>query len=142
MKREVVVNVALGTQVRVGMRENINTISKWSLIRRSNDGTVLRLWPGNAQSSEGLGVHIRIQTPHLVAMVQLKIDRLWMVSGEYGGLCEVVPTELYSLHCSGMTSVAENDEVCRKFKKRSNTEVRWWFLIRGDETVLQNLDQE
>ena len=41
-----------------------------------------------------------------------------------------------------LTSVAENVEVRRKFKKRGNTEVRWWFLIRGEETVLQNLEQE
>ena len=41
-----------------------------------------------------------------------------------------------------LTSVAENVEVRRKFKKRGNTEVRWWFLIRGEETVLQNLDME
>ena len=41
-----------------------------------------------------------------------------------------------------LTSVAENVEVCRKFKKRVNTEVRWWFLTRGEETVLQNLKQE
>ena len=36
-----------------------------------------------------------------------------------------------------LTTVAENVEVRRKFKKRGNTEVRWWFLIRGEETVLQ-----
>ena len=41
-----------------------------------------------------------------------------------------------------LTTVAENVEVRRKFKKRGNTEVRWWFLIRGEETVLQNLEQE
>ena len=41
-----------------------------------------------------------------------------------------------------LTTVAENVEVRRKFKKRGNTEVRWWFLIRGEETVLQNLDRE
>ena len=41
-----------------------------------------------------------------------------------------------------LTTVAENVEVHRKFKKRGNTEVQWWFLIRGEETVLQNLDQE
>ena len=45
VRREVVVNVALGAQVRVGIREKINTISKQTLIRRSNDGTVLRRWP-------------------------------------------------------------------------------------------------
>jgi len=38
--------------------------------------------------------------------------------------------------------VAEKVEVRRKFKKRGGTEVRWWFLIRGEELVLQTLDQE
>ena len=41
-----------------------------------------------------------------------------------------------------LTTVAENVEVCRKFMKRGNTEIRWWFLIRGEESILQNLDQE
>ena len=41
-----------------------------------------------------------------------------------------------------LTTVAENAEEHMKFKKRGNTEVRWWFLIRGEEPVLQNLDQE
>ena len=41
-----------------------------------------------------------------------------------------------------LTSVAEKVEVRRKFKKRGNTEVRWWFLIRGEEPVLHSLDQE
>ena len=41
-----------------------------------------------------------------------------------------------------LTTVAENVEVRRKFKKRGNTGVRWWFLIRSEETVLQNLDRE
>ena len=30
-----------------------------------------------------------------------KIERLWMVSGESGALCEAVPIELYCLHCNG-----------------------------------------
>ena len=30
----------------------------------------------------------------------------------------------------------------QKLKKRGNTEVRWWFLIRSEETFLQNLEQE
>ena len=75
--------------------------------------------------------------------MQQKTGRLWMVSGEFGGLCEVVPTELYSLRTlQRLTSVAENVKVRRKLKKRGNTEVRWWFLITGEETVLQNLDLE
>ena len=41
-----------------------------------------------------------------------------------------------------LTTVAEKVEVRRKFKKRDSTEVRWWFLIRGEESVLQTLDQE
>jgi len=38
-----------------------------------------------------------------------------------------------------LTSVGENVEVRRKFKKRDGSEIRLWFLIRGDETVLQTL---
>ena len=30
-----------------------------------------------------------------------------------------------------LTTVAENVEVRRKFKKRGNTEVRWWFIYKG-----------
>ena len=41
-----------------------------------------------------------------------------------------------------LTSVGENVEVRRKFKKRDGSEIRWWFLIRGDETVLQTLQME
>ena len=41
-----------------------------------------------------------------------------------------------------LTTVAENVEVCRKFKKRDNTEIWWWFRMRVEESVLQNLDQE
>ena len=41
-----------------------------------------------------------------------------------------------------LTSVAENVEVRRKFKKRDGSEIRWWFLIRGDESVLQTLQME
>ena len=41
-----------------------------------------------------------------------------------------------------LTIVADKVEVCRKFKKRGNTEVGWWFLIRGEESVMQTLDQE
>ena len=41
-----------------------------------------------------------------------------------------------------LTTVAENVEVRRKLKKRGNTELQWWFLIRGKETLLQNLEQE
>jgi len=41
-----------------------------------------------------------------------------------------------------LTTVAEKVEVRRKFKKRGSIEVRWWFLIRGEQSVLQTLDQE
>ena len=41
-----------------------------------------------------------------------------------------------------LTTVPENVEVHRKLKKTGNTEVRWWFCIRGEETVLKNLEQE
>ena len=38
-----------------------------------------------------------------------------------------------------LTTVAGNPQ---KVQERGNTEVRWWFLIRGKETVVQNLDQQ
>jgi len=37
----------------------------------------------------------------VVLMVTLVLlERLWMVSGESGALCEAVPIELYCLHCN------------------------------------------
>jgi len=58
------------------------------------------------QSSGKLGVHTARtgQTLHLGVVVLQhcpKIERLWMVSGESGALCEAVPIELYCLHCNG-----------------------------------------
>jgi len=41
-----------------------------------------------------------------------------------------------------LSTVAENVEVCHKYKKNKNNTVQWWFLIRGEETVLQVLQQE
>ena len=39
-------------------------------------------------------------------------------------------------------SVGENVEVQREFKKSDGSEIRWWFLIRGDESVLQTFQME
>ena len=41
-----------------------------------------------------------------------------------------------------LTTTAEKVEVRRKFKKRDNNEIRWWFLIRGEETDLQTLETQ
>ena len=41
-----------------------------------------------------------------------------------------------------LTSVGEKVEVRRKFKKRDGSEIHWWFLIRGEESVLQVLQME
>ena len=41
-----------------------------------------------------------------------------------------------------MSSVTDKVEVRRKFKKNRNNTVQWWFLIRGEEEVLQVLQQE
>lgn len=40
------------------------------------------------------------------------------------------------------STVAEKVKVCRKFKKGRNNTIKWWFLIRGEEGVLQVLQQE
>ena len=101
---------------------------------------MLGRWLWNVQSSEELGVHIRIQAPHLMAMVQLKTDRLWMVSGESGGLCEAVPTER-------ITMVNNCDWECWERQEVQEERQHWssmlhWFLVMGEETVLQDLEQE
>ena len=41
-----------------------------------------------------------------------------------------------------VTTVAEHIEVRRKFKMKEKSEIRWWFLIRGEEPILQLLDKE
>ena len=41
-----------------------------------------------------------------------------------------------------LTSVAQSIEVRRKFKKVGEKKVRWWFLIRGEESVLECLQTE
>ena len=48
-----------------------------------------------------------------------------------GSSCRTVLSTLQKL-----TTVAEN------LKKRGNSEVRWWFLIRGTEPSFQTLEQE
>ena len=54
-----------------------------------------------------------------------------------GCSCRTVLSTLQKL-----STVAVNLEVRRKYKKRGNSEVRWWFLIRGEEPTLQTLEQE
>ena len=41
-----------------------------------------------------------------------------------------------------MSKLSEKFQVRRKFKKRDNGALQWWFLIRGDEADLLVLDQE
>ena len=41
-----------------------------------------------------------------------------------------------------LTSVGENVEVQRNFEKRDGSEIRWWFLICGNLSVLQMLQME
>ena len=41
-----------------------------------------------------------------------------------------------------LSTVADKVEVHRKFKKKRNNSVQWWFLIRGQELVLQQLEQQ
>ena len=41
-----------------------------------------------------------------------------------------------------LSKISEKFQVCRKFKKRDNGALQWWFLIRGDEADLLVLDQE
>ena len=41
-----------------------------------------------------------------------------------------------------LSTVADKVEVRRKFKKKKNNSVQWWFLIRGQELVLQQLEQQ
>ena len=41
-----------------------------------------------------------------------------------------------------LTTLAEKVEVRRKFKKKGDNRVQWWFLIRADESVLRLLEQE
>ena len=41
-----------------------------------------------------------------------------------------------------MSKLSEKFQVRRKFKKRDNGALQWWFLIRGDEPDLLVLDQE
>ena len=41
-----------------------------------------------------------------------------------------------------LTTLAEKVEVCRKFKKKGDNRVQWWFLIRADESVLRLLEQD
>ena len=41
-----------------------------------------------------------------------------------------------------LTSVAQSIEVRRKFKKVGEKKVRWWFLIRGEESVFECLQTE
>ena len=40
------------------------------------------------------------------------------------------------------STVAERVEVRRKFKKCRDIRVQWWFLIRGEEGVLEALQKE
>ena len=40
------------------------------------------------------------------------------------------------------SSISEKVEVRRKYKKKGENEIRWWFLIRGEEADLQTLEQE
>ena len=54
-----------------------------------------------------------------------------------GCSCRTVLTVLQRL-----TTVVESVEVRRKFKKKDNNRVQWWFLIRAEEAVLQLLEQE
>ena len=41
-----------------------------------------------------------------------------------------------------LSTVSEKVEIRRKFKKKGDNRVQWWFLIRAEETVLQQLEQE
>ena len=41
-----------------------------------------------------------------------------------------------------LSSVSEKVQVHRKFKKRGEGALQWWFLIRGEEADLLVLDQE
>lgn len=41
-----------------------------------------------------------------------------------------------------LSTVANEVEVRRKFKKGSNNSMQWWFLVRGQEPVLQQLEQQ
>lgn len=54
-----------------------------------------------------------------------------------GSSCRTVLSTLQKL-----TTVAENLEVRRKYNKRGNSEVCWWFLIHGTEPILQTLEQK
>ncbi len=41
-----------------------------------------------------------------------------------------------------LSTVAEKVEVRRTFKKKGDNRIHWWFLIRAEEAVLQQLEQE
>ena len=55
---------------------------------------------------------------------------------------DVLVEQLILAALQKLSTVSKEVEVRRKFKKKTNNTIQWWFLIRGDESVLKLLEQE
>ena len=94
--------------------------------------------PDQGQSSSAVQNLESAREPKSVPPETEEVDGVRRVWGTMRGCSSgTILTTLQKL-----STVAERVEVRRKFKKRKNNTTQWWFLIRGEEQVLQKLEQE